>query len=194
MPRIAKEPDQLRIDVMEACIKTFNEKGLKLTVEDVAKLCHVSKKTLYLMYADKEAMLIAAIDYVFRAIKANEREVYDDPSLTTIEKLKKIMVGMPEKLQGVDFTRSYEFKEAYPSLHKRANMHLENDWERTIELIKKGMDEGVIRKDINIYVVKAIIESTIENFLSHSTFKKAGISYNQALADLIDIVMSGIAV
>ena len=192
MPRIAKEPDQLKIDVMEACIKTFNEKGLKLTVEDVAKLCHVSKKTLYLMYADKEAMLIAAIDYVFASIKACEKDVYNDPSLSTIEKLKKIMVGMPEKLQGVDFTRSYEFKEAYPSLHKRANQHLESDWEPTIELIKQGMEEGVIRKDTNIYVVKAIIESTIENFLANATFKKAGISYNQALADLIDIVMNGI--
>ncbi|MBR5943803.1 MAG: TetR/AcrR family transcriptional regulator [Lachnospiraceae bacterium] len=194
MPRIAKDPDELRVAVMEACIKTFNEKGLKLTVEDVAKLCHVSKKTLYLMYADKEAMLIAAIDYCFASIKECEKEVYDDPNLSTIEKLKKIMVGMPEKLQGVDFTRSYEFKEAYPSLHKRANMHLESDWEPTIELLKKGMDEGVIRKDINIYVVKAIIESTIENFLTHPTFKKVGISYNQALADLIDIVMNGIAV
>ena len=54
------------------------------------------------------------------------------------------------------------------------------------------MEEGVIRKDTNIYVVKAIIESTIENFLANATFKKAGISYNQALADLIDIVMNGI--
>ena len=71
-------------------------------------------------------------------------------------------------------------------------MHLESDWEPTIELIKKGMDEGVIRKDININVVKAIVESTIENFLANSTFKKAGISYTQALDYLIDIVMNGI--
>ena len=192
MSRLAQDPEDLRKKVMEACIGTFNEKGIRLTMSDVATRCHISKKTLYLMFDDKEEMLLNAIDHCFDSIKECEKEIYDDPDLSTLEKIKKIMGIMPDRYRDIDFTKGSEFKDVYPSLYKRINERLSNDWDYTISLIERGIKEGVIRSDISIYVLKAVIEGAIDNMLSDKGFKKAGLTYAKALDELIEMIINGI--
>ena len=37
--------------ILEGTIKAFNEKGLKFTMDDVAKILGMSKKTIYTFYS-----------------------------------------------------------------------------------------------------------------------------------------------
>ena len=192
MPRISKSPSELRKDIMEACIEVFNEKGLKFTMDDVAKSCHISKKTVYLIFADKEQMVLSMLDYCFDAIKAGEQKIYEDPNLSTVEKVRKIMIILPDRYKVVDFSKVIDLKENYPELYKRLSVRLENDWEKTIELIERGMEEGVIRP-ISIPVLKALVSGAMESLLGGNVLKKNKLSYTEALEGLIDIVMNGIA-
>lgn len=192
MSRTNKSREELRNDIMEAAIKVFNEKGLKLTMDDVSKECRISKKTLYLVFSDKDEMLLAMIDYCFDSIKACEKEIHDDPSMSTVDKIKKIMVIMPDRYKEVDFSKITNLKHDYPMLYDKMAARLENDWEPTIELIEKGIKEGEIKKNLNIPVLKAIIGGSIEFLLGEGGLASTGISYNEALDSLIDIVMDGI--
>ena len=72
------------------------------------------------------------------------------------------------------------------------SVRLENDWEKTIELIERGMEEGVIRP-ISIPVLKALVSGAMESLLGGNVLKKNKLSYTEALEGLIDIVMNGIA-
>lgn len=192
MPRISKSPLELRKDIMEACIEVFNEKGLKFTMDDVAKSCHISKKTVYLIFADKEQMILSMLDYCFDAIKAGEQKIYEDESLSTVEKVRKIMIILPDRYKEVDFSKVIDLKENYPELYKRLSIRLESDWDKTIELIERGMKEGVIRP-ISIPVLKALVSGAMESLLGGNVLKKNKLSYTDALEGLIDIVMNGIA-
>ncbi len=193
MPRIAKEPKALKKDIMEATIKVFNEKGLKFTMDDIAKECHISKKTLYLIFDDKDQLFLTMVDYIFDAIKESEDAVLSDESLSTIEKLRKIIGVMPEGYKDIDFRQLYILRDRYPSTYAQVEERLETGWETTIQLIEQGIKEGVIRP-VPVPLIKMMIEASLEQFFQRDILIKNKISYNTALAAVVDIIVDGIAV
>jgi len=193
MPRISKEPKQLKKDIMEACIKVFNKKGLKFTMDDVAKECHISKKTLYLIFDDKEELFLAMVDYVFDAIKESEQQVLDDASLSTVEKIRRILGVMPEGYHDVDFRQLYSLKDKYPTIYRQVEERLETGWEKTIVLIEEGVKEGVV-KPVSVPLVKMMLEASLEQFFQRDILIRNKLSYTEALKMVVDILVDGISV
>ena len=42
----------LELQILDAAIEAFNEKGVKFTMDDIAKALGISKKTIYTVYKD----------------------------------------------------------------------------------------------------------------------------------------------
>ena len=82
--------------ILEGTIKAFNEKGLKFTMDDVAKILGMSKKTIYTVFRDKESMFLAMVDYMFDSIKESEQQIVEDDALSTVEKIRRILGVIPE--------------------------------------------------------------------------------------------------
>ncbi|SDB41215.1 MULTISPECIES: TetR/AcrR family transcriptional regulator [unclassified Butyrivibrio] len=182
-----------KIKILEAVLSEFKKKGSKFTMDDVASDLHMSKKTIYKEFDDKEKIFDSLVDYCFDNIKEKEAEVLADKSLSTIEQIEKIMICMPDKYRDVDFRMVFTLKEKYPKIYVKVQNRLENDWEDTIMLIEKGIREGVIRP-LPIPVIKAMTEASIERFLSSNVLIEGNTSYDDALKVMIDIIMRGICV
>jgi len=160
-------------------------------MDDVAVGCHISKKTLYMIFNDKEELFLAMVDYLFDGIKASEKEVLNDTSLSTIEKIRKILGVMPEGYQEIDFVQLYALKDKYPSIYKKVEDRLENGWDTTISLIERGIEEGVV-KPVDIPIVKIMMEASLEQFFQRDVLVRNKISYNKALNEVVDIIVEGI--
>ncbi len=193
MPKILKDYRELKKDIMEATIKVFNEKGLKFTMDDIAKECHMSKKTLYLVFTDKDELFLAMVDYIFDGIKESEAAVLEDSSLSTVEKIRKIMGVLPDGYMDVDFRQLYLLREKYPNIYRQVEERLETGWDTTISLIEKGIEEGVIRQ-VSIPLVKMMLEASLEQFFQRDILIRNKLSYNEALRSVVDILIDGIAV
>ena len=87
---------ELRERVLEGTLQVFNYKGMKFTMDDIARTLGISKKTIYTVFHDKKEMLVALVDYLFDAIKEEERKIYEDDSLSTVEKISQ--AGFPYTL------------------------------------------------------------------------------------------------
>lgn len=184
---------ELRETILEGTIKAFNEKGLKFTMDDVAKTLGMSKKTIYTVFRDKESMFLAMVDYMFDSIKESEMHIVEDESLTTLEKIRRILGVMPEGYRDVDFRQLYLLKDKYPVIYKQVERRLETGWETTIVLLEQGMEEGVIRR-VRIPLVKMMLEATLEQFFQRDVLIQNGISYLDALDEVVGILVDGIAV
>ena len=191
MARVSKSIDEIKEEIMHACIVLFNEKGLKFTMDDVAGYCHISKKTMYVVYSDKEDLFLAVVDYLFDGIKESEREVVKDNKLTTLEKIRKILGVMPESYKELDFGKMYLLKDKYPSIYEKVEKRLETGWETTIELMEQGVKEGVL-KPVDLSMVKLMFEATIEQFFRRDVISKSRLSYGEALNQVVDIIIEGI--
>ncbi len=177
--------------ILEAVIEEFNEQGIKFTMDDVAKRLGISKRTLYETVKDKEALFIAAVDYVFNEIKESEKEIVENQSLDSIEKLKGILIVLPQKYKTIDFRKLYDLKVKYPKIFTKIENRLETQWEATFDIMNQAIAEGRV-KEISLPVFQAVIIGTIEYYLSKSLLIDCEIPYEEALNQMLEIIMNGI--
>ena len=182
---------ELRERVLEGTLQVFNYKGMKFTMDDIARTLGISKKTIYTVFHDKKEMLVALVDYLFDAIKEEERKIYEDDSLSTVEKISQILGVLPTSYKDLDFRQLYNLKEKYPEMYAKIEERLENGWEITIELLERGMKEGVIRP-IKIPVMKMMLEASLEQFFRRDVLVENRISYQEGLDEVVAILMDGI--
>ena len=64
--------------ILQATIQAFNQKGLKFTMDDIASILAMSKKTIYTIFKDKNTLFMEMVDYLFDSIKESESEIIED--------------------------------------------------------------------------------------------------------------------
>ncbi len=182
-----------REKILEGTIKVFQKKGLKFTMDDLANELSMSKKTIYQEFRDKESLFYVMVDYCFDKIKVSEQAVMDDPNLDTIQKFRKILNVMPESYQDIDFRQLYPLKEKYPKVYLQIEKRLETGWENTLGLLKEGIAQGRIR-DVNPLIFKAMMEASLERFFQSDFLLANGISYQEGLDEVVDLLLNGVLI
>lgn len=182
---------ELEQKILEAAIVVFNQKGMKFTMDDLARHLEISKKTIYTVFLNKEELLYGMVDYMFDAIKESERAIVEDEGLSLIEKIRSILVVLPAGYRELDFSQLYQMKEKYPRIYQKVEYRLETGWETTIDLLEQGIAEGVIRP-IRIPIFKMMFEAALEQFFQRDILAMNGISYGEALDEVLGILMDGI--
>lgn len=182
----------MKEQILKATIKVFHRKGIKFTMDDLAKELGMSKKTIYTVFEDKNELFLSMVDYLFDEIKESENKILCDDSLSTKEKIHRILCVLPDGYKDLDFGQLYILKDKYPKTYKQVEKRLENGWENTIALLEQGKKEGVIR-DVNISLVKMMLEASLEQFFQRDILKKNKLSYQAALNEVVNILMIGIS-
>ena len=98
----------LREKILEGAVSVYRKKGIKFTMDDRAREISMSKKTIYTVFRDKKHLIYDLVNYVFDQIKASEEEVVNDDSLSTTEKLRRVLSLMAESFTGVDCPSLYD--------------------------------------------------------------------------------------
>lgn len=65
---------ELRETILEGTIQAFNKKGLKFTMDDIAALLGISKKTIYTVFQDKNTLVSEMVDYCLIPSKRASRK------------------------------------------------------------------------------------------------------------------------
>lgn len=185
------EEMELREQLLAGTLAVFNRKGLKFTMDDIAKELRISKKTIYTVYRDKETMFLAMVDYLFDSIKEGEKQVVEAENLSTVEKIRQILGVLPEGYKEIDFRQLYLLKDKYPVIYEQVEKRLETGWETTLLLLQKGQQEGVVR-NVSLPIVKTMFEASLEQFFRRDVLVQHDISYQNALQEVVDIIMGGI--
>ncbi|RKM58107.1 TetR/AcrR family transcriptional regulator [Butyrivibrio sp. X503] len=183
--------ENIRIRIIDEVIRQFNEKGMKFTMDDVSSELHISKKTIYKEFKDKDELFMETVDYGFSALKEKEAQIIADDSLDPLEKISKLIICLPDKYQNLDYRLIYQLKEKHPKIYARFMGRISRDWKDTEKLIREAMDNGLIRR-VPITVIKLMLEGTVEKFLGTQELTKAGIDYDDSLETMIEILLDGI--
>ena len=183
---------ELKDKIIDAVIDEFNHKGIKFTMDDIAHHAGISKRTLYSVVRDKEALFFEAVEVVFQGIKEEERKIMEDPTMDCMEKLKCILIALPNRYRTIDFPRLYDLKNSYPRIYSKIEDHLETDWENTFRIMERAMAEGKIRR-ISLPMFQAMYTGSIEYYISRSVMADNPIPYGEVLEQLLDILMNGIS-
>ena len=87
------QEQKLQQKILEGTIEAFNQKGLKFTMDDLAGILGMSKKTIYTVFSDKTSLFLSMVDYLFDTIKESERAILENEALSTVEKSGQFSVS-----------------------------------------------------------------------------------------------------
>ena len=177
--------------ILKGTIQAFNEKGLKFTMDDLARLLGMSKKTIYVEFTDKNSLFLAMVDYLFDGIKESEEEIINNTDIDIVDKITTMLGVLPESYKDIDLRQLYMLKDKYPVIYKRVEERFENGWQQTIELLKEAMEEGKVRK-VNVDIFKMMMEAALEQFFQRDILIYNSLSYEEGLKEVVGILMNGI--
>lgn len=177
--------------ILKGTIQAFNEKGMKFTMDDLARILGMSKKTIYVEFTDKNSLFLAMVDYLFDGIKESEEEIINNTDIDIVDKITTMLGVLPESYKDIDLRQLYMLKDRYPVIYKRVEERFENGWQQTIELLKEAMEEGKVRK-VNVDIFKMMMEAALEQFFQRDILIYNSLSYEEGLKEVVGILMNGI--
>lgn len=161
------QSDENRKRVIETAVRQFNEHGCRaVTMDSLASALHISKRTLYEMFDNKETLLLECITQVYRTL-GNERLLIvnqtKDPFLMTL------YITRNETVQGQRYARI--LKDAihlYPELTMRLLKKYSDHFKEVLtKIFTKADANGDLRPDIDIDRIVETI-AMIVNIFSHN--------------------------
>ena len=176
--------------VRTQAMQLFRQQGLHFTMQQVAEPLHISKKTIYTVYPSKEALLLDMVDHAFAEIHRCKQEILAG-SGTLQEKLRAVIIVMPDEYAALDLQQMKELDEKYPVVAARVRSQLENGWEPTMALLEQAVAEGVMRP-VSLPVLRQMITASIESFLADRSLAESGVQYVAVLEEMISILLEGV--
>ena len=186
--------EDLRLKILLSTIEVFNNYGMRFTMDDIASQMKISKKTIYTVYRSKDAMLLDMVDFIFDNIAISKEATIEDSQESLGDKIKAHLTAMPDMFEQINFTELFFLKDKYPEIYNKVRMRLESGWEPTMQLLKQGQEEGVIKKDANLSVFKMMMETSLSAFFENDILKQQGLTYRDGLDLVVDILLDGIKV
>jgi TetR/AcrR family transcriptional regulator len=165
--RKEREKENRREAIIDAAEKIFFEKGLMVaTMDEIADLAELGKSTLYVYYRSKEDLYLAVL------LRGTDI-MYDmfSKALSTGEPTLKLIANLGEayyeyfKLYRNYFRMFYFFEN--PQLHTQVSEEMQANctahngriWQLIIDLIQRGIDEGVLQRGLDPKQVAVILWS-----------------------------------
>lgn len=97
MPRIVKDPDIRRLEVMAAAKKLFEKLGYETTsVENIIKEAGIAKGTFYYYFKAKKDILRALVEQIANEMITYFNSIVEDQDLSALEKLQ-LLLKNPKK-------------------------------------------------------------------------------------------------
>lgn len=157
--------------ILEETERLFWKYGVRsVTMEDIAKQLGISKKTIYQHFADKEQILYEVLQ---DKIGKHQSEMACAVVETTnpVEEIMNVLNMMHKNADQISPNLLIDIKRYYPQAFVLFRKFKEEHIMRSIlENIKKGIDQGLYRADINADILARLRVEQIELAFDNDIF------------------------
>lgn len=184
--------NEIRLSIMQCAMRLYQKQGLYFTLDDIASELHIAKKTIYKYFKNKEELLISVLDYAYQDIYQEKQKILAS-SLPYIEKLKRVMIALPDDYVQLDLGQLNRLDEQYPNVYTKLQEYLRSQWDPIIHLLEEGIKENELRA-FSIPVFQNLFIAGVESLLNQDALKENHMTYKQGLEELIEILVEGVRV
>ncbi len=171
--RKEREKEQRRDEIVKAATKVFFEKGLQsATMDEIAVAAELSKGTIYLYYKSKEDLYLAVMN-VGSTILFDMFDRAVSKAATTIERLRILADTYQEFFrEHRNYFRMFHFlqnhqlhKQVSPEMREISQLHQQRVWDLAVGVLRRGVEEGILRRDIDPAEMAVILWSASNSLL-----------------------------
>ncbi len=107
MPKII-DTEEKKLEIANKAIPVFSEKGYYNTnLKDISKACNMGRTTLYQYFNNKDEIYLYILELGMSFFKMNYDAIKDDDSLTSIEKVEKLVEYLIINLNGQTISKAF---------------------------------------------------------------------------------------
>jgi TetR/AcrR family transcriptional regulator, cholesterol catabolism regulator len=155
----------IREKIIENAGKLFTENGIRqVTMDTIALSLGISKRTIYENFIDKDDLLE---NFLYEAIQSHKKQAQEimTNSKNIIEALFLFGEYNNQAIKSINPNFFQDIKKYHPAVFEKAmNNGGTRNQEMTFTLLKRGINEGIISKDITIDLVNQFIHYSFEFF------------------------------
>lgn len=172
MVEINEYRKELKCRIIDYAMGEFYKRGVRaVKMDEISQGLHVSKRTVYEIFGDKEELLLAGLK-----IKNQEmREKLEAYACNVAHNVVDI-IGYFYKLQmevnsmvGVAF---YEEIHRMPRVIEFFNQEHEREFADRVKFLKAGVEEGLFRQDIDYSLTMELLSASMSEIMHNQLYKK----------------------
>jgi TetR/AcrR family fatty acid metabolism transcriptional regulator len=193
---VARESEK-RKRIITSAVKIFGEKGFQnATIAEIARDAGIGDATIYEYFKSKEDMLLKIPVEITKELipQINEHMMGIKGAFNKLRKYIWWYINFLEKNPGYGSIVLLELKTSKAYISTEAYQSARNFYQILLDIIKEGQEEGLIKKEINIYLARSICVGAIEHIIIRWLLKDKKYSPTQYADELADLLIDSFKV
>jgi TetR/AcrR family transcriptional regulator, cholesterol catabolism regulator len=180
-------------NILDKVFEMYNRYGIKsVTMDDVASMLGMSKKTLYQYVTDKKDLVEKVIERVIEQKDCQQKKVYAQ-SLNAIEEIFALAQIMNNYVKNYNPAMEFDLKKYYSALHRKVSLlRREKMYDSVFENLTKGIENGIYRKEMDVDIIAKIFVSRMELSFDNPLFQPEEITSAKVFKEMMIYHLHGI--
>lgn len=188
----AENPALTRI-VRQARVHFFSHGYAQCTMDELAADLGMSKKTLYVHFASKEALMRAVIEDLGREIRGSADELFSNRQLNFAEKLRGFAESMVERLTKTNPRLLRDLQRFAPDLYRQiAEMREKNIPYVFGRFIEEGQLAGMVRPEVDTAFAVQFFLQAMNGLVQPATMERLGLAPRDIAPRAIGLFFGGL--
>ncbi|MDR1055965.1 MAG: TetR/AcrR family transcriptional regulator [Prevotellaceae bacterium] len=163
----------------------FVRHGVKTTMDEIAKHLGISKRTIYENFKDKNELLAKCTEYMSEQANVQVTEIFEKADNVLEAGLQLLYRQNVKGKHNLKYMM--ELGRYYPEIYRDHMLKYQEGKQKGIEeLMRKGIEEGVFRADINP-LLTAFMFSEQANLIFSEQFQKFNADIGSSIDDFLEI-------
>ena len=180
---------ELKGKILVTAMSLFKREGIKrIKMDDIAQALSISKRTLYETYENKEQLLCEGVIYEHQ-LRQEQLRQFTEQAENEIEVVMEFIRQEIVLLGGVNplfFSELAKYERVVELLneeHEQKRLH-------SMEFVKRGVEKGYFRSDINYDIVTKMSDAVVQHVMMTRMYEEYPLS--EIFRNHVDILFRGI--
>jgi len=140
--------------IIQTSIELFTKLGVKrVTMDEIARECMISKKTLYKYVNDKIDLINQVINFESKKLSKKFFAI-SEKGLNAVEEVFELHRNLIKLMKSHNHTVEYDLRKYYPSIQRDVSeRRAKQVYQMMVMNLKKGIEEGLYYDDIDIELI-----------------------------------------
>ena len=182
--------------ILDAAVEVIAERGyFNSPISAIARRAGVADGTIYLYFKSKDDVLRTAIDSTFEKFyrKVVDAFVTLDAPREQLEYIAQVHLESHSVNRSMAVLMQTEMRQSAKFIEEFSHHHLVKYIQMVREVVRRGQEQGIFRKDISDGVVAHCMFGAIDELLSSAVFTGREYDARNTASQVIDVLLNGIA-
>ncbi len=172
MVEINEYRKELKSRIIDYAMGEFYKRGVRaVKMDEISQGLHVSKRTVYEIFGDKEELLLAGLKIKNQEMR-EKLEAYSGNGAHNVVDIIGYFYKLQMEVNSMVGVAFYEEIHRMPRVVEFFNQEHEREFADRVKFLKAGVEEGLFRQDIDYSLTMELLSASMSEIMHNQLYKK----------------------